>query len=69
MCPGYRLDFYVHEVALYTVSGIIKIEAGFSYELPLAGLLGRRGFLSEFKFTLDPSTNPPQFELDRYARA
>jgi hypothetical protein len=66
---GLQTRLYVHEVAVYTVSGIIKIRAGFSYELPLAGLLGRRGFLSEFKFTLDPSTNPPQFELEKYARA
>jgi hypothetical protein len=66
---GLQTRLYVHEVALYTVSGIMKIKAGFSYELPLAGLLGRRGFLSEFRFTLEPSTSPPQFELERYARA
>jgi hypothetical protein len=60
---------YVHPVLIYVPGSIIPIQAGFCHELPLAGLLGRRGFLDHFRFTLDPSTNPPEFELERVLKA
>jgi hypothetical protein len=46
--------------SIYIPGSIITIEAGFCYELPIAGLLGRKGFLEHFKFILDPSTTPPE---------
>jgi hypothetical protein len=65
---GQPTMLYVHPVSIYVPGGILAIQAGFCYELPIAGLLGRRGFLEHFKFTLDPSTNPPEFELERILR-
>jgi len=65
---GKTTRLYLHSVSIYVMGGIIMLTAGFSDELRLAGLLGRRGFLSRFKFTLDPSTNPPQFELSSISR-
>ncbi|MHB8539439.1 MAG: aspartyl protease family protein [Candidatus Acidiferrales bacterium] len=60
---------YLHTVNLYVGTGIVVLKAGFCYELPLAALLGRRGFLENFKFTFDPSGNPPMFDLERINRA
>ena len=37
-----------------------------TYQLP--AFWGRRGFLENFRFTYDASTNPPQFELSRINR-
>jgi hypothetical protein len=53
---------YVHNVSLYAPSGIIAIRAGFSHELPLAGLLGMNGFFEQFRVLFDPTFG---FELDR----
>lgn len=54
---------YVHNVSLYAPSGIIAIRAGFSHELPLAGLLGMNGFFEQFRVLFDPTFEG--FELDR----
>jgi hypothetical protein len=59
---------YLHKVSLYVAAQIITIRAGFSYELPLAGVLGRLGFFENFKITFDASTAPPFFELERIVR-
>src|SRR5215467_1132737 len=60
---------YLHNISLYIPGGnIIKIRAGFTDELPIAGLLGRKGFFEHFKVTFDPSNNPPGFELERIYR-
>jgi hypothetical protein len=48
---------------------MFKILAGFTDQLPVAGLLGRVGFFEYFKITFDPSTNPPGFDLERIYRA
>jgi predicted aspartyl protease len=65
---GALTAIYIHTVSLYIATEIIKIRAAFSHDLPLAGLLGRRGFLEHFKFIFDPSSNPPEFELQRILR-
>lgn len=65
---GQPTRLYLHKVSIYVMSEIVPITAGFCDDLPLAGLLGRRGFLENFKFTLDNSSNPPQFELTRIVR-
>ena len=62
---GKPTTIYLHAVSLYVPGHIIKIRAGFTDELPLAGLLGRMGFFEHFKVTFDPSSNPPGFELER----
>jgi Aspartyl protease len=38
------LQIYVHDISLYAPEGIIMTRAGFSRDLPLAGLLGMDGF-------------------------
>jgi len=66
---GQPTRLYLHTVSIYVMGAIIPVTAGFCDDLPLAGLLGRRGFLENFKFTFDNSSSPPQFELSRIARA
>ena len=46
---------YLHTVSIHVMGGIETVKAAFCYELPLAALLGGRGFLDRFKFTYDPS--------------
>jgi Aspartyl protease len=67
---GERTKIYVHPVTLYVPGGhMVRIEAGFTDKLPVAGLLGMSGFFEHFKITFDPSATPPGFELDRFYRA
>jgi hypothetical protein len=65
---GQPTKLYLHPVLIFVMGDAVPVTAGFCDELPLAGLLGRRGFLSRFKFTFDSSTNPPQFELSPISR-
>jgi hypothetical protein len=62
-------DVYYHKIKLCVGSGIIGINAGFSENLSVAGLVGRHGFFEHFKVSFDPSNNPPGFELTRIHRA
>jgi len=66
---GKITKLYLQRVSIYVAGSIESALVGFSDELPLAGLLGRRGFLDKYKFTYDYSTNPPQFEILKIARA
>jgi hypothetical protein len=65
---GKATKIYLHKVSIYVMGGIVGVTAGFCDDLPLAGLLGRRGFLENFKFTFDNSSKPPQFELTKIVR-
>lgn len=65
---GKPTALYLHKVSLYLLGGIETISAGFCADLPLAGLLGRRGFLDRFKFSYDASTALPQFEVIKIIR-
>ena len=62
-------DVYYHEVKLCIAGAMIKINAGFSESLSVAGLLGRHGFFEHFSVVFDPSNNPPGFEITRIHRA
>jgi len=42
--------------------------AGFSNEMSVAGLLGRRGFFEDFVVKIDSSTIPPYFDLEKISR-
>lgn len=66
---GVATKLFKHKVNLHVLGSMFRIEAGFTDQLPLAGLLGRIGFFEHFKITFDPSTNPPGFELERIYRA
>ena len=46
-------NMYLHDISLYVPGGIIAIRAGFSMDLPVAGLLGMTGFFDNFKITFD----------------
>jgi hypothetical protein len=58
---------YLHDVSLYTPGGIVSARAGFSDDLPIAGLLGMTGFFEHFKITFDPILL--RCELERLYRA
>jgi hypothetical protein len=65
---GARTSAYFHQVDLHVDTGVIRITAGFCEKLPVAGILGRRGFFEHFIVKFDPTLNPPGFELERVVR-
>lgn len=60
-------DVYVHDISIYLPGGIANITAGFSDDLPVAGLLGMTGFFEHFKVCFDPTAL--RFELERIFHA
>ena len=65
---GLGEDVWIHPVTLYVGENGLAIEAAFSRNLPLAGLLGMKGFFDNFKVTFDPTTKPPGLEIERVHR-
>jgi hypothetical protein len=47
-------NIYLHQIALYIPGGPIITKVGFKENLPVAGLLGMRGFFEFFKVSFDP---------------
>jgi len=66
---GKSADIYFHKIKILIGGYQITTMAGFSEEMAVTGLLGRRGFFEDFVVTLDSSTNPPCFEIDKINRA
>jgi hypothetical protein len=60
-----REPFYFHPVKLNIAGSYIETMAGFSYEMPMAGLLGHYGFFENFIVTFNSTSHPPTFEVDR----
>jgi len=58
---------YLHDISLYAPGGIIATRAGFSDDLPIAGLLGMAGFFENYKISFDPIAL--QCELERLYQA
>lgn len=58
---------YPHDLSLDVPGGVINTRAGFSEELPIAGLLGMEGFFENFKVTFDPTAL--RVELERIYKA
>jgi hypothetical protein len=56
-------DVYYHKIKLAIAGELLSVTAGFSYELPVPALLGRDGFLNNFRVTFDPDADPPGLEL------
>jgi hypothetical protein len=54
---------YLHEISLYVPGGVVNVQAGFSDDLPIAGLLGMNGFFDRFRVTFDPTAQ--RCEIDR----
>jgi hypothetical protein len=57
----------VHDISIYLPGGIANITAGFSDDLPVAGLLGMTGFFEHFKMCFDPTAF--RVELERIFHA
>lgn len=62
---GVQMTTYGHEIRLSIGSDNFKIEAYFASNLPIAALLGRNGFFDKYIVTLDPTGEPPHFEITR----
>jgi hypothetical protein len=63
---GKRSQNYLHDICLYVAGAAVTIRAGFSEELPVAGILGMDGFFQYFKVAFDPIQN--QCEIERIHR-
>ncbi|HYU45036.1 MAG TPA: hypothetical protein VEK84_02525 [Terriglobales bacterium] len=46
---------YLHDISLYIPGGPVLTRAGFSDDLPIAGLVGMLGFFEHFRITFDPT--------------
>lgn len=54
---------YFHSVNLYAPGGVLAIRAGFSDDLPIAGLLGMNGFFDHFKIIFNHESLHCELEL------
>jgi hypothetical protein len=59
---------YFHPIKILIGSAQTQTMAGFSEQLSVAGLLGRRGFFDNFTLHLDGTSNPPVFEIEKINR-
>jgi hypothetical protein len=66
---GKTADLYFHKIKILVGGYQVTTMAGFSEEISVAGLLGRRGFVEEFIVKIDSSTAPPSFEIEKINRA
>ena len=67
---GQFTKIYMHDVSLHIPGGhVFKIRAAFSDDLPIAALLGRRGFFEHFRVSFDPSGAIPGLDIERIYRA
>jgi hypothetical protein len=66
---GKKADLYFHEVKILIGGYQVTTMAGFSNDISVAGLLGRRGFFEDFVVKIDSSTNPPHFDIEKINRA
>lgn len=56
---------YYHDIRIQVGSVQIPTRAAFSWDMSVAGILGRRGFFDNFSVKFDASTSPPTLELER----
>jgi hypothetical protein len=66
---GARLPTYFHKVRVLAAAQQFETMVGFSWGLSVAGILGRRGFFENFVVTIDSSTTPPTFDLEKIHHA
>jgi hypothetical protein len=66
---GKVVPIYFHKIKILVAGQQIEIMAGFSEQLSVAGLLGRRGFFENFIVRIDASSNPPSFDVEKIHRA
>ena len=65
---GKTASMYFHRIKILVGSEQVTTMAGFSEEMSVAGLLGRRGFFEDFVVKIDSSTAPPFLELEKINR-
>lgn len=65
---GPTAPMYYHKVKLLVGSEQVTTMAAFSWDLSVAGILGRRGFFDNFVVTFDATGVPPVLELNRIYR-
>lgn len=66
---GSQDEVWVHPIQLYVGMDLHSIEGAFTPNLPLAALLGRKGFFEFYRVTFDPAPDPPELEIERVYRA
>jgi len=66
---GAQIDVYYHKVKLWVGIDVVEIVAGFSRQMSVGAILGRRGFFENYSVKFDPSANPPGIEIERIGRA
>jgi len=66
---GPKAPMYFHKVKIIVFGHSFETMAGFSSDLSVSGLLGRRGFFENFIVNIDPSTSPPYCEIEKIHRA
>jgi hypothetical protein len=64
---GQKSTLYLHDINLHTPAGVVAITAGFSADLPCAGLLGMEGFFQHFKVIFEPAMK--HCEIERFHTA
>ena len=65
---GPKAPMYFHKVKIIVFSDFFETMAGFSRDLSVTGLLGRRGFFENFVVKIDSSSSPPFCEIDKIHR-
>lgn len=65
---GPKAPLYFHKIKVLIGSEQFQTMGGFSHELSVAGILGRRGFFENFVVTIDSSTTPPVCEIQKIHR-
>ena len=59
---------YFHKISIFVFGDSFETMAGFSPDLAVTGLLGRRGFFDNFIVKFDASTSPPYCEIEKIHR-
>jgi hypothetical protein len=62
-------DVFFHEISIHVAGSIIRVEAGFTDQLSVAGILGRKGFFDNYIITFDHTSEIPAFEIRKINRA
>ncbi len=66
---GPKAPMYFHKVKIIIFGDFFETMAGFSRDLSVTGLLGRRGFFEHFIVNIDASSSPPYCEIEKIHRA
>jgi hypothetical protein len=62
-------SLYFHKIKIFVFGDSFETMAGFSPNLVVTGLLGRRGFFENCVVKFDASTSPPFCEIEKIHRA